>query len=199
MNIKKVTPEQIEKVKKLLLQECLFLIDETNIKNEEEKIRKILNYIGVHTKEDLELLTELFYIDADEENYLINKFNKNEDENNIPYNSEYTLDIILKYYQEKEKENTCRISKDKQKYKNRLNISLKIILDRKKQEKEYWYNLSNLTPDHMITLWKTFSIYVEKYYHILKERASIIQNIFDEEKLMKQNINKINRMKKELS
>ncbi|ETW47069.1 hypothetical protein PFMALIP_04881 [Plasmodium falciparum MaliPS096_E11] len=154
MNIKKVTPEQIEKVKKLLLQECLFLIDETNIKNEEEKIRKILNYIGVHTKEDLELLTELFYIDADEENYLINKFNKNEDENNIPYNSEYTLDIILKYYQEKEKENTCRISKDKQKYKNRLNISLKIILDRKKQEKEYWYNLSNLTPDHMITLWK---------------------------------------------
>ncbi|EWC74168.1 hypothetical protein C923_05124 [Plasmodium falciparum UGT5.1] len=118
MNIKKVTPEQIEKVKKLLLQECLFLIDETNIKNEEEKIRKILNYIGVHTKEDLELLTELFYIDADEENYLINKFNKNEDENNIPYNSEYTLDIILKYYQEKEKENTCRISKDKQKYKN---------------------------------------------------------------------------------
>ncbi|CZT99739.1 hypothetical protein CYL21_2197 [Plasmodium falciparum NF54] len=199
MNIKKVTPEQIEKVKKLLLQECLFLIDETNIKDEEEKIRKILNYIGVHTKEDLELLTELFYIDADEENYLINKFNKNEDENNIPYNSEYTLDIILKYYQEKEKENTCRISKDKQKYKNRLNISLKIILDRKKQEKEYWYNLSNLTPDHMITLWKTFSIYVEKYYHILKERASIIQNIFDEEKLMKQNINKINRMKKELS
>ncbi|EWC86130.1 hypothetical protein PFNF54_04861 [Plasmodium falciparum NF54] len=169
------------------------------LEDEEEKIRKILNYIGVHTKEDLELLTELFYIDADEENYLINKFNKNEDENNIPYNSEYTLDIILKYYQEKEKENTCRISKDKQKYKNRLNISLKIILDRKKQEKEYWYNLSNLTPDHMITLWKTFSIYVEKYYHILKERASIIQNIFDEEKLMKQNINKINRMKKELS
>ncbi|SOV82341.1 conserved Plasmodium protein, unknown function [Plasmodium sp. gorilla clade G3] len=199
MNIKQVTPEQIEKVKKLLLQECLFLIEEVNIKDEEEQIRKILNYIGVHTKEDLELLTQLFYIDADEENYPINKYNKAEDDNNIPYNSEYTLDIILKYYQEKEKENTCRISKDKQKYKNRLNISLKIIMDRKKQEKEYWYNLSNITPDDMITLWKTFSIYVEKYYHILKERASIIQKIFDEEKFMKQNINKINRMKKELS
>ncbi|SOV18544.1 conserved Plasmodium protein, unknown function [Plasmodium gaboni] len=198
MNVKKVTPQQIENVKKLLLQECMFLIED-NIKDEEEQIRKILNYIGVHTKEDLELLTQLFYIDADEENYLINKFNKAEDDNNMPYNSEYTLDIILKYYQEKEKENTCRISNDKQKYKNRLNISLKIIMDRKKQEKDYWYKLSNITPDDMITLWKTFSIYVEKYYHILKERASIIQNIFQEETLMKQNINKINRMKKELS
>ncbi|SPJ12431.1 conserved Plasmodium protein, unknown function [Plasmodium sp. DRC-Itaito] len=199
INIEKVTPEQKENVKKLLLQECSFLIDEVNIKDQEEQIRKILNYIGVHTNEDLELLTQLFYIDADQENYTINKFNKTEDDNNIPYNSEYTLDIILKYYQEKEKENTCRISKDKQKYKNRLNISLKIIMDRKKQEKEYWSNLSNVTPDDMITLWKTFSIYVEKYYHILKERASIIQNIFDEEKFMKQHINKIDRMKKELS
>ncbi|ETW39320.1 hypothetical protein PFNF135_06301, partial [Plasmodium falciparum NF135/5.C10] len=116
------------------------------------KYEKIRKRNALHNKFILPIIN--FIKDADEENYLINKFNKNEDENNIPYNSEYTLDIILKYYQEKEKENTCRISKDKQKYKNRLNISLKIILDRKKQEKEYWYNLSNLTPDHMITLWK---------------------------------------------
>ncbi|GAW83180.1 hypothetical protein, conserved [Plasmodium gonderi] len=187
-NTKKVTLYQIEQVKKLLLQECSFLVD-ADTEGEGNKMEKIFNYIGVHTQEDLELLTRLFYIDNQQEN----------DEEDLAHNSEYTLDIIFKYYQEKEKENMYKISQKKQKYKNRLNISLKLIIERKKQEKEYWNNLTNITPHDTIELWKIFLIYIEKYYHLLKERATIIQNIFSEEKLMKVNLNKINRMNESLS
>ncbi|GAB68657.1 hypothetical protein PCYB_135310 [Plasmodium cynomolgi strain B] len=187
-NVKQVTHNQIEQVKKLLLQECNFLVD-GDAEDEQEKLKKIFNYIGVHTQDDLELLTQLFYVDDQQEN----------DEGDLTHNSEYTLDIIFKYYQEKEKENVCRIAQNKQKYKNRLNISLKLIIERKKQEKEYWDNLARITPHDTIELWKTFLIFIEKYYHLLKERATIIQNIFSEEKLVKENMSKINRMKEALS
>ncbi|CAA9990573.1 conserved Plasmodium protein, unknown function [Plasmodium knowlesi strain H] len=187
-NVKQVTHNQIEQVKKLLLQECNFLVD-GDAEDEQEKLKKIFNYIGVHTQDDLELLTQLFYVDDQQEN----------DDGDLAQTSEYTLDIIFKYYQEKEKENVCRIAKNKQKYKNRLNISLKLIMERKKQEKEYWDNLACITPHDTIELWKTFLIFIEKYYHLLKERATIIQNIFSEEKLVKENMNKINRMKEALS
>ncbi|EDL47189.1 hypothetical protein PVIIG_04941 [Plasmodium vivax India VII] len=187
-NAKQVTHNQIEQVKNLLLQECNFLVD-GDAEDEQEKLKKIFNYIGVHTQDDLELLTQLFYMDDQQEN----------DEGDLAHNSEYTLDIIFKYYQEKEKENVCRIAQNKQKYKNRLNISLKLIIERKKQEKEYWDNLARITPHDTIELWKTFLIFIEKYYHLLKERATIIQNIFSEEKLVKENMSKINRMKEALS
>ncbi|ANQ10579.1 Uncharacterized protein PCOAH_00051010 [Plasmodium coatneyi] len=187
-NVKQVTHNQIEQVKKLLLQECNFLVD-GDAEDEQEKLKKIFNYIGVHTQDDLELLTQLFYVDDQQEN----------DEGDLTHNSEYTLDIIFKYYQEKEKENVCRIAQNKQKYKNRLNISLKLIIERKKQEKEYWDNLARITPHDTIELWKTFLIFIEKYYHLLKERATIIQNIFAEEKLVKENMSKISRMKEALS
>ncbi|SBS97826.1 hypothetical protein, conserved [Plasmodium ovale curtisi] len=195
---KQVTVQQIENVKKLLLQECSFLVD-GDIDDEQEKMKKILKYIGVHTQEDLELLTQLFYIDNQEANEDTQKNNRDSEENGLSYNSEYTLDIIFKYYQEKEKDNICRIANNKQKYKNRLNVSLKLIIERKKQEKKYWDNLTQITPDDMIELWKTFLIFVEKYYHTLKERATIIQNIFKEEKLIKENLSKIDKMRKSLS
>ncbi|KJP88553.1 hypothetical protein AK88_01832 [Plasmodium fragile] len=187
-NVKQVTHNQIEQVKKLLLQECNFLVD-GDAEDEQEKLKRIFNYIGVHTQDDLELLTQLFYVDDQQEN----------DEGDLAHTSEYTLDIIFKYYQEKEKENVCRIAQNKQKYKNRLNISLKLIIERKKQEKEYWDNLARITPHETIELWKTFLIFIEEYYHLLKERATIIQNIFSEEKLVKENTSKINRMKEALS
>ncbi|SCP06375.1 conserved Plasmodium protein, unknown function [Plasmodium ovale] len=172
---------------------------ENDIDDEQEKMKKILKYIGVHTQEDLELLTQLFYIDNQEANEDTQKNNRDSEENGLSYNSEYTLDIIFKYYQEKEKDNICRIANNKQKYKNRLNVSLKLIIERKKQEKKYWDNLTQITPDDMIELWKTFLIFVEKYYHTLKERATIIQNIFKEEKLIKENLSKIDKMRKSLS
>ncbi|KAI4835963.1 hypothetical protein MKS88_005182 [Plasmodium brasilianum] len=197
INIKQVTAHQIEQVKKLLLQECNFLFD-GDLDDQQEKLKKILKYIGVNTQDDLELLTQLFYIEDKQENDDTHQNNKENEEISLSYNSEYTLDIIFKYYQEKEKENVCRITANKQKYKNRLNVSLKLILERKKQEKEYWHNLAHITPDDMIELWKTFLIFVEKYYHILKERATIIQNIFTEEKKIKENLNKINQMKESL-
>ncbi|EUD65852.1 hypothetical protein C922_03835 [Plasmodium inui San Antonio 1] len=186
--VKQVTHNQIEQVKKLLLQECNFLVD-GDAEDEQEKLKKIFNYIGVHTQDDLELLTQLFYVDDHQE----------KDERDLAHNSEYTLDIIFKYYQEKEKENMCRIAQNKQKYKNRLNISLKLIIERKKQEKEYWDNLARITPHDTIELWKTFLIFIEKYYHLLNERATIIQNIFSEEKLVKENMSRITRMKEALS
>ncbi|SBT46679.1 hypothetical protein POVWA2_053430 [Plasmodium ovale wallikeri] len=195
---KQVTVQQIENVKKLLLQECSFLVD-GDIDDEQEKLKKILKYIGVHTQEDLELLTQLFHIDNQEANEDTQKNNRDSEENGLSYNSEYTLDIIFKYYQEKEKDNICRIANNKQKYKNRLNVSLKLIIERKKQEKEYWDKLAQITPDDMIELWKTFLIFVEKYYHTLKERATIIQNIFKEEKLIKENLSKIDKMRESLS
>ncbi|CRG95554.1 conserved Plasmodium protein, unknown function [Plasmodium gallinaceum] len=212
---KKVSIYEIENVKKLLLQECSFLIDDVEMKefikvnkennniiyiclflqnadDEEEKLRKILKCIGVYNQNDLELLTQLFYIDDYEEKGEKEELKRRE--KSLCDNREYTLDIIFKYYQEKEKENLCRITKNKQKYKNRLNISLKLVIERKKQEKEYWNNLSRIIPDDMIKLWKTFLIFVEKYYYILKERENIIKNIFMEEKLIKENLNKINEM-----
>ncbi|SBT79032.1 conserved Plasmodium protein, unknown function [Plasmodium ovale] len=172
---------------------------ENDIDDEQEKLKKILKYIGVHTQEDLELLTQLFHIDNQEANEDTQKNNRDSEENGLSYNSEYTLDIIFKYYQEKEKDNICRIANNKQKYKNRLNVSLKLIIERKKQEKEYWDKLAQITPDDMIELWKTFLIFVEKYYHTLKERATIIQNIFKEEKLIKENLSKIDKMRESLS
>ncbi|CRH04102.1 conserved Plasmodium protein, unknown function [Plasmodium relictum] len=187
---KKISDYEIENVKKLLMQECSFLVD-NNIKDEEEKMKIILKCIGIHNQNDLELLAQLFYID-DEENEEKDDYKKKEE---ILFNNkEYTLDIIFKYYQEKEKENLCRITKNKQKYKNRLDISLKLVIERKKQEKEYWNKLSHIIPDDMIESWKTFLIFVEKYYYILKERADIIENIFIEEKIIKENLNKIKEM-----
>ncbi|CXI56882.1 conserved Plasmodium protein, unknown function [Plasmodium berghei] len=185
INMQSVTTEQIENVKRLILDECGFLVDE-NL-DDQDKLNKLLNYIGVHTEEDIELLTKLFYTDTTQNN-------KDHENTGILSTPEYALDIIFKYYQEKEKENACRISNKKKKYKNRLNSSLKLIIERRKQEKRYWDNLAQITPDDTIDLWKTFLVFVEDYYHILKERATIVQNIFKEEKMMKDNVKKIDKM-----
>ncbi|VWU52051.1 conserved protein, unknown function, partial [Hepatocystis sp. ex Piliocolobus tephrosceles] len=198
LNTKRVNIQHIENVKKLLLQECNFLVED-DIDDEQQKIKKLLKYIGVYTQEDLELLTQLFYLDYEHENDSNNNNNKESDHNAIKYNSEYTLDIIYKYYQEKEKENACKITKNKQQYKNRLNISLKLIIERRKKEKEFWENLTHITSNDMIEMWKTFSVFVEKYYYILKDRATIVQNIFNEEKLIIENKNKIENMREALS
>ncbi|KEG03289.1 conserved Plasmodium protein, unknown function [Plasmodium vinckei vinckei] len=180
-----VTDEQIENIKRLILDECGFLVDE-NL-DDHDKLNKLLTYIGVHTEEDIELLTKLFYTDNIQNN-------KDHETTEMLSTPEYALDIIFKYYQEKEKENVCQISNKKKKYKNRLNSSLKLIIERKKQEKRYWDNLAQITPDDMIDLWKTFLVFVEDYYHILKERATIVQNIFKEEKMMKDYMKKIDKM-----
>ncbi|CAD2093935.1 conserved Plasmodium protein, unknown function [Plasmodium vinckei lentum] len=185
ISVQSVTDEQIENIKRLILDECGFLVDE-NL-DDQDKLNKLLTYIGVHTEEDIELLTKLFYTD----NIQNNKDHGTTEMLSAP---EYALDIIFKYYQEKEKENACQISNKKKKYKNRLNSSLKLIIERKKQEKRYWDNLAQITPDDMIDLWKTFLVFVEDYYHILKERATIVQNIFKEEKMMKDNMKKIDKM-----
>ncbi|CAD2107693.1 conserved Plasmodium protein, unknown function [Plasmodium vinckei] len=185
ISVQSVTDEQIENIKRLILDECGFLVDE-NL-DDQDKLNKLLTYIGVHTEEDIELLTKLFYTD----NIQNNKDHETTEMLSAP---EYALDIIFKYYQEKEKENACQISNKKKKYKNRLNSSLKLIIERKKQEKRYWDNLAQITPDDMIDLWKTFLVFVEDYYHILKERATIVQNIFKEEKMMKDNMKKIDKM-----
>ncbi|ETB59377.1 hypothetical protein, variant 2 [Plasmodium yoelii 17X] len=59
ITMQSVTTEQIENVKRLILDECGFLVDE-NLEYQ-DKLNKLLNYIGVHTEEDIELLTKLFY------------------------------------------------------------------------------------------------------------------------------------------
>ncbi|VTZ66730.1 conserved Plasmodium protein, unknown function [Plasmodium chabaudi chabaudi] len=185
ISVQSVTAEQIENIKRLILDECGFLVDE-NL-DDQDKLNKLLNYIGVHTEEDIELLTKLFYTDNTQNN-------KDHETTEMVSTPEYALDIIFKYYQEKEKENACQISNKKKKYINRLNSSLKLIIERKKQEKRYWDNLAQITPDDMIDLWKIFLVFVEDYYHILKERATIVQSIFKEEKMMKDNMKKINKM-----
>lgn len=228
----KVTDTQIEHVKTLLLQECAFLIDD-NRQNEtdEEKLKQIFKYIGVHNQKNLELLTQLFYIEEvdnkeeeeiedvnndydnsddnsdddsdndededveDNENRKISKKKLMERTKSLCVSPEYTLDIISKYCKEKEKEILYNINKGNQSYTNRLNVSLKLTIERKKKEKEYWHRLSHIISEEMMEVWKTLYTFVQKYFDILKERTNVIENIQKEEKQAKEYIKIINQFK----